>query len=95
MQYKGVFASSSDETGQTLSTTVNGVVVVLSAVVPMLALNFLHVQVTAGDVSALVTEGTTLVGTIMAIRGIILKVIHSYGTIKQDPSVVPQTAPLG
>lgn len=80
MQYKGVLASSSDPTGQTLSATVQGIVVILSSVVPMLALQFFHVQVNASDIASLVTEGTTIIGSILAIRGLILKVINSVGT---------------
>ena len=80
MKYKGIFASSSDATGQTLSSTVQGLVMVLSAIVPILALQFFHVTVTASDVSSLVTEVATLIGIIMTIRGLILKVINKTAT---------------
>ena len=81
MQYKGVFASSSDPSGQTLSNTVQGLVAVLSAVVPLLALQFFHVQISANDVASLVEEGTMVIGAIWTIRGLILKVINSTATV--------------
>lgn len=80
MKYKGILASSSDATGQTLSNTVQGLVVVLSAVVPLLALQFFHVQVTATDISTLVTEAGTIIGAMLTVRGLLLKVINTYGT---------------
>lgn len=80
MTYKGVLASSSDPTGATLSNTVQGIVVVLSAVVPFIALQYFHVTITASDISTLVTEIGALVGVVMTIRGLILKVINTFGT---------------
>ena len=79
-RYKGILASSSYTTGQTLSSTVQGLVVVLSSVVPLLALQFFHVQVSAGDISSLVTEIGTIIGAVLTIRGLVLKVINTYGT---------------
>lgn len=80
MKYKGILASSSDPTGQTLSATVQGLIVVLSAIVPMLAMQYFHVVVTANDVSSLVTEVVSLVGIVLTIRGGILKILNTVGT---------------
>lgn len=88
MKYKGILASSSDPSGGTMSKTVDGVVTILAAVLPMLALSYFHVQISAADVGSLVTEVATIVGAILTIRGTILKVINTYGT-------VPDTADLG
>lgn len=79
--YKGVLASSTDESGQTLSNTVQGIIVILSSIIPLLALQFFHVQVSASDISSLVTEAATIIGAILAIRGIILKIIATWGTV--------------
>ncbi len=79
--YRSLFASSSDPSGQTLSNTIQGLVVVASAIVPLLALQFFHVQVNAGDVSSLITEGAAIVGSILTIRGIILKIINRTATV--------------
>lgn len=89
-QYKGILASSSDTTGQTLSNTVQGIVVVLSAIVPMVALQFFHVTVSANDIASLVTEVSVVIGAVMTIRGLILKVLNSkIGTVTTP--VVPAT----
>lgn len=80
MKYRGIFASSSDPSGQTLSKTIDGLTVVLSAILPVLALRFFHITLTANDVSSLVAEVTALVGTVMAIRGLILKIINKTAT---------------
>jgi acyl-CoA hydrolase len=77
IKYRGILASSSDTSGQTLSSTVQGIVVVLSAIVPMLALQFFHVTISATDISTLVTEIGALIGVVLTIRGLILKVINS------------------
>lgn len=94
IKYKGILASSSDDTGQTLSSTVQGLVVVLSSVVPLLALQLFHVQVSASDISSLVTEGATIIGAILTIRGIVLKVINTWGTQTVPVTPVPVTPTL-
>lgn len=81
MRYKGFVASSSDASGETLSSTVQGIIVVLSAVVPMVAMQFFHVQVSANDISTLVTEIASLVGVILMIRGLIMKIVNRTLTV--------------
>ena len=84
MKYQGILASSSDPSGQTLSNTVQGLVVLLSAIVPLIAMQLFHVSISASDVSTLVTESAALIGTIMAIRGLVLKIINNLGTTPVD-----------
>ena len=80
MKYKSILASSSDKSGETLSKTVDGLITLLSALVPLFALRFFHVTITADDINTLVTQAVAIGGAIMTVRGVVLKLVNRYGT---------------
>ena len=80
MKYRGILASSSDPTGQTLSVTVQGIIIGLSSVIVFMGATFFHVQIQAADISTLATEVGTLIGAVVVIYGLVRKVINAVGT---------------
>jgi VIT1/CCC1 family predicted Fe2+/Mn2+ transporter len=76
--YGSVFASSADPA--TLSSTADGIVTILSALLAILPLVGVHISLTQDDITTLVAAGIAVFGGVMTIRGLILKVINTYGT---------------
>lgn len=80
MKYKGILASSADPSGETLSTTVRGVIIGASSIIIFLGVQFFHVQITVDDVAMAATQVSMLISSGVAIYGIIMKIVHMFGT---------------
>lgn len=82
--YAGIFASSADPAQ--LSTTVDGIVTVLSSALALAPLVGLHINLNQTDLSTAATAVIAIFGAVMTIRGIILKVINGFATNTATPA---------
>lgn len=77
MKYRGILASSSNP--EELSKTIDGIVVGASSLIMFVGLNFFHVSIVQADVTTFAASLSAVVGGVMAIRGLILKIINTFG----------------
>lgn len=82
--YAGIFASSADPAQ--LSTTVDGIVTVLSSLLTLAPLVGLHINLNQADLSTAAASVIAIFGAVMTIRGIVLKVINSFATTPATPA---------
>lgn len=84
--------SSQDPTQ--VANKVKGFVLLLSSMIIFFAASFLHIQLSATDVTALATELAGVAGAVWTIYGFVLNVITWFGKLPKGKSVVvPATDP--
>lgn len=81
MKYRGMLASSSDPSGETLSKTVEGVIIGASSLIIFAGLHFFNITVTANDVATLATEVGAIAGAIVTLYGLLKKLVNAVGTV--------------
>jgi len=80
LKYKGILSSSSDPSGQTLSKTIEGIIIGASSLIVFLFTSFIGIPILSADVVQLAPMFGTAIGTIIAIYGVIKKIVNRAGT---------------
>lgn len=81
MKYKGILASSSDPSGETLSKTIEGIIVGASSLIVFLGTQVLGIPILSTDIGAIASAAGVVVGGIVTIYGVIKKILNRVGTV--------------
>lgn len=75
MEYQKFGAITSSQDSQEIANTIKGLVLSLSSIIILVAQQFFHIGLTAGDVTSFATEISIAVGAVWTVYGLVLKVL--------------------
>lgn len=81
-ELKGWLQSS--QSPDQVANKVRGAILAFSSIIILVAAQFFHIQLNAGDVVSLASEASIAVGAIWTIYGVVLHIVTALGSVKKS-----------